>query len=149
MLSQQDCNRFWNKVEKDGPGGCWIWSSATNTFGYGKFELDYKMVSAHRIAYELAKGPIPKGKYICHTCDNRRCVNPEHLYPGTAFQNAQDRINRGHQSNGSKRRLTKTQVVELRLLASAGVPFENLCKRFDRELKTISCIVNGHSYPGF
>ena len=63
MLSQQDCNRFWNKVEKDGPGGCWIWSSATNTFGYGKFDIPargavdvlgafslsfYKLVSAKR-----------------------------------------------------------------------------------------------------
>ena len=92
--------RFWSKVNKDGEGGCWIWTSATNTDGYGKFELDYKMIAAHRLSFELFNGPIPRGKYICHRCNRRNCVNPDHLYAGTSSENCYDAVRRGrHKSN--------------------------------------------------
>ena len=138
--------RFWSKVNKNGDGGCWIWLGATNTFGYGKFELDYKMVSAHRLSFELFNGPIPKGKNICHTCDRRNCINPDHLYAGTQKQNMLDMLRGGRHSNGSKCRLTRPEVIEIRLSAATGIPFDILCERFNRDLVTISRIVNRHSY---
>ena len=75
---------------------CWEWTAATNNIGYGMFRFDnYKMRTAHRVSYELHKGPIPQGKVVCHTCDNPKCVNPDHLWVGTLKDNAQDMVNKG------------------------------------------------------
>lgn len=79
-------DRFWSKVEK-GPG-CWEWTSQLDSRGrYGHFRLDGKVVRAHRVAYELVKGPIPVGLQIDHLCRNPRCVNPDHLEAVTAQVN--------------------------------------------------------------
>ena len=138
--------RFWSKVNKNGEGGCWIWTSATNTDGYGKFELDYKMIAAHRLSFELFNGPIPRGKYICHRCNRRNCVNPDHIYAGTQRQNVDDMLRDDRHSNGAKRRLTGQEVAEIRSSAASGIPFKVLCEQFDRTFLTISRIVNGHAY---
>ncbi len=82
--------RFWSKVDKHGPGGCWIWT-AFLTRGYGHFTTttDGHQVTkkAHRIAYELLVGPIPDGLCIDHVCRTRSCCNPEHLRPVTWREN--------------------------------------------------------------
>lgn len=73
--------RFWEKVNRDTPSGCWEWLSVKAYFGYGKFHFDRKrkFVGAHRVAYELSKGPIPDGLVLDHLCRNPGCVNPDHL----------------------------------------------------------------------
>lgn len=78
--------RFWAKVDKQ-PVGCWVWVGASNGHGYGKFYLDGKVVGAHRVSYELARGPIPEGLVIDHLCRNRACVKPDHLEPVTTQVN--------------------------------------------------------------
>jgi hypothetical protein len=83
--------RFWNKVERT--GSCWTWKGPLMK-GYGAMFYK-KVVKAHRFSYEIHKGEIEKNKFICHTCDNPLCVNPEHLYAGTAKENTQDCIKRG------------------------------------------------------
>ena len=75
--------RFWSKVDKDGPGGCWLWTASQNGYGYGKFKAPHAFVASHRYAYELLVGPIPDGLQIDHLCRNRACVNPAHLEPVT------------------------------------------------------------------
>ena len=79
--------RFWRFVEKT--EACWLWRGATNGHGYGRFALDgcAKKVSAHRYAYELARGPIPPGRVLDHVCGVRLCVNPDHLEPVTQREN--------------------------------------------------------------
>lgn len=67
--------RFWEKVVVI-PGGCWEWVGTINWAGYGRFEFNYKMVSAHRFAYQTIVGKIPEGLQIDHLCRNRACVNP-------------------------------------------------------------------------
>lgn len=74
------------------PNGCWEWLSITGSSGYGNFKAFGKMVSAHRFAYELYKGPIPEGKEILHSCDNRICVNPDHLRIGSHTENMAETI---------------------------------------------------------
>ena len=73
--------RFWSKVKMGNPDDCWLWMGKIERNGYGRFWFDSHFVGAHRFAYELTHGPIPKGLTIDHKCRNRACVNPLHLEP--------------------------------------------------------------------
>lgn len=80
--------RFWNKATISDKASCWEWTSAHDgQGGYGRFWMDGTSRPAHRVAYELAVGPIPDGMQLDHLCRNRRCVNPSHLEPVTAREN--------------------------------------------------------------
>jgi hypothetical protein len=79
-------DRFWSKVDKS--GARWLWTAAINwPQGYGTIKVEGKMVGAHRVAYELAVGPIPDGLQLDHLCRVRQCVNPSHLEPVTQREN--------------------------------------------------------------
>ncbi len=86
-------DRFLSKV-KQVDSGCHEWTSTLNPLGYGKFYYKKCQTPAHRAAHDLFVGEIPKGRWVLHKCDNRKCVNPAHLYLGDALQNAKDRTER-------------------------------------------------------
>lgn len=90
--------RFLSYVEKK--ADCWVWVGASNKRGYGKFALDKNNIymAAHRAAYVLFNNVEPNTLMVCHSCDNPSCVNPDHLWLGTAKDNIQDSINKGRQS---------------------------------------------------
>lgn len=79
---------FWSKVRKS--SGCWIWTAALTEKGYGVFCINGRTDKAHRIAYRLMRGEIPKGKWVLHRCDVPACVNPKHLFIGTSDDNITD-----------------------------------------------------------
>lgn len=91
--------RFWEKVNVKGVNDCWEWNACQYKNGYGKFALTRSnAVYSHRLAYELTYGSIPNGLYVCHSCDNPRCCNPNHLFAGTQTDNMQDCKRKGRNS---------------------------------------------------
>lgn len=80
--------------------GCWNWTGQVGSSGYGQIKAFGKMVSCHRLSFELYKGPIQIGHEVCHSCDNPRCINPDHLFSGTHRQNMEDMVGKGRRIQG-------------------------------------------------
>lgn len=87
-------------VEKVTESGCWIWMGR-EWRGYGLLSVKSKNTRAHRISYEVHIGPIPDGMIVCHSCDVRSCINPDHLWIGTVKDNNNDALQKGRQRNGN------------------------------------------------
>lgn len=111
-MSKTTEQRFWEKVDKS--GDCWLWRSGTGSNGYGSFWFNRKICSAHRVAYELTYGEIPKELIVCHSCDCPLCVNPSHLWIGTVNDNIQDMVTKQRQRGPTK--LTGQSVITIRRL---------------------------------
>lgn len=90
---------MWEKVDKNGPNGCWVYSGASDRRGYGRPGTwkagSRKRIYAHRRSYELLVGPIPAGMLVLHRCDNPPCCNPAHLFLGTDLDNHLDKVAKG------------------------------------------------------
>lgn len=140
--------RFMDKVEKPLGVGCWIWTGARNTRGYGGIWVGKSNYRAHRVSYELFVGKIPAGLCVMHTCDTPSCVRPSHLRTGTDTDNVRDMdakgrrgITKGEAAFGAK--LTEAKVLEIRKrYAAGGVSHRNLGEAFGVHPSMIGLIVS-------
>lgn len=143
--------RFWEKVDRRGPDECWPWTAGMMPNGYGKFgEREGATTTAHRMAWLLARGPIPPGLVVCHRCDARSCCNPEHLWLGTPADNQGDmrakgrhryvlpRV-RGEQHGRSK--LRDVDVIDIRARVTWGYSVHEIASRYGVAPTTIYRIV--------
>jgi hypothetical protein len=156
-LGQTTEDRFWSKVDKSGGAdACWNWTASLTRKGYGQFSINSKPFTAHRISYQFAVGEIPNGLFVCHTCDNRRCCNPKHLFVGTHIDNMQDMVRKGRQAVNQKggsskfgeennqHKLTVNQVNYIRQrYAEGGIYQRELAVEMGVHVTTILRILNG------
>ena len=144
--------RFWSKVDKHrSDRGCWEWTDALGHYGYGAFSVEGMTYRAHRWSYERFVGPIPDGLFVCHRCDNRSCVNPDHLFVGSAAANNADMLAKGRNNNihgeaHPHTRLTNADVAEMRSLRSQGETTVALGLRFGVHSSTVSRICRGEQW---
>lgn len=85
--------RFWSKVNKS--DGCWEWKASFGFRDYGKFKIKSTYIAAHRVSYYITNGVFNESLLVCHTCDNPKCVRPDHLFLGTISDNVRDKMNKG------------------------------------------------------
>lgn len=138
--------RFWSKVNKGGPNGCWLWTGATTPRGYGKIFVEGALQYAHRYSYELATGEKPGGLVVCHRCDTPGCVNPAHLFVGSHADNSADMARKGRVRSGARHhstKLTDAQVADIRRRAEAGELQKDLAAEFGVSKQHLSDICLG------
>lgn len=149
-MEQDTRDRFWAKVRKLPGDTCWEWTACiARDVGYGLFWNGERLVSAHRFSYLMEHGSIPDGLYVCHHCDNRRCVRPEHLYAADQSRNLLDCVKRGRHnpkrgeaSNLAK--ITEDDVRDIRARYARGERQAAIGRDYGIKQPTVSGIVNHH-----
>lgn len=139
--------RFWEKVQKS--DGCWEWTAHRGYFGYGRIMVAKKAQPAHRISWELANGPIPKGLFVCHSCDNPPCVRPDHLFLGTQADNMRDMGNKGRQPHGENHRNAKfslENIREMKRLRIQGMAIRAIARQFNTNRIYVRDILSGKAW---
>lgn len=160
-LKRKFCSKF-----EVSDSGCWFWQGTKNSCGYGYFYLGKghvgggKGTGAHRASYYLFKGPIPEGKFVLHTCDNRNCVNPAHLFLGTQLDNMRDCVEKRRNCRGErmsrfvkgkavsgenhyKTRLKSSDIDKIMLLRNTGLTYKQIATFVPAAPSAICQIYNG------
>lgn len=155
-------DRFWSQVDKNGPiipyigTPCWIWIGTNSSTGYGEFGANKDHYSAHRFSYQLHYGEIPNGFLVCHKCDNRPCIRPDHLFAGTQSDNIKDMYKKGRQNKNPKPRnpecvprgerhhktqLTTEKVIYIRELHESGMSQREIARQLKIHHATVGHVV--------
>jgi hypothetical protein len=157
-----DVKKFWKRFQGLSENDCWEFNGARCTAGYGQVWIYPKVVYAHRVAWILTHGAIPKGMFVCHKCDNPPCCNPKHLFLGTHKDNMEDSKNKGRNNHGPimygvshpLSKLTEEDVSDIRRLYVRGIPgkrsetsINGLAASYGVASSLIHRIVKGVSWP--
>lgn len=141
--------RFWAKALVG--DGCWDWAGSLMPNGYGQMSVIPwpKKEYAHRIAFTLTNGLVPEGMDVCHSCDNRRCVRPSHLWLGTRADNLQDMVRKGRSTMGarnSQAKLRTKDVLAILAASAAGESKHQLAASFGVAPGHITQILSGRRW---
>jgi hypothetical protein len=158
---------FWATFSPEPNTGCWIWTGTVDGDGYGRVRWANARKVAHRLAHELSRGPIPDGRFVCHSCDNGHlgCGNPDHLWLGTAKQNIHDALRKGRMAVGDRsprrrhpgsyqkkgdplRKLTAEQVREIRASSGSGERQASVAARYGVHPSAIYRVRHRRGYAG-
>lgn len=158
---------FWRRVDRRSPDECWLWIGYVRKDGYGQVTHAHRRSGAHRWAYELGHGEIPKGLSVCHSCDVPLCCNPAHLFVGTTLDNQRDSSMKGRSRFGDRNpmrnpiarakvaqhgerngmaKLTRHQASEIRRLVARGQKQREVARVFGVSQATVSLIASGRSW---
>jgi len=140
--------RFEAKCCPEPNSGCWLWDGSTKKDGYGQFGIggSGKTRSAHRVSYELYKGPIPNGYFVCHKCDNPACVNPDHLFVGTPGENTADRDAKGRTALGEKNGKSKLTEQQVKLIRESNLSERKIAAMLGFHRGTINAVRRGKTW---
>ena len=133
--------RFWSKVEKT--DGCWGWQGQRNHKGYGEISINNRWFKAHRYSWALHFGEIPAGRQVCHTCDNRACVRPDHLFVGTNSDNQRDAAKKGRAPSS---KISAQDVRSIRGLLDLRVRMSEIAFRFGVSVAAVQRIKSRKAY---
>ena len=138
--------RFNRKIEMVPECGCWIWTGASNSLGYGVVQIHHKKIKAHRYSWEINYGPIPAGMEVCHFCDTPACVNPHHLFLGKHKDNMADMVMKKRSAKGEKHSQAKLTEVDVLKIRSDNRPDSIIAKDYDVKREMISNIQRRSSW---
>jgi|ERR1051326_4475122 hypothetical protein len=146
---------FW-KSYTVAENGCWIWNKRLSARGYGRVKMAGagKTTHAHRVAFILTKGEIPNGMRACHKCDNPPCINPDHIFLGTAWDNTQDMLRKGRhwvhcgESHGMSK-LTAESVKRARIAYATNHSLalvKQLANKFNVHVRVLQKAIKGDTW---
>jgi hypothetical protein len=154
-MTMDDIARFHSKYAKSDEGGsCWNWTGTIVGRGHGQFYFGGKRHLAHRVSLKLSGADVPDGMMVCHKCNNPKCVNPSHLYVGTALDNARDSIRAGtfyfphpgHREKHHSAKLTGEKAQLIRKLKAGGSRSRDIAVEFGVSRELVDRVCRGASW---
>lgn len=138
--------RFLDRISPEPNSGCWLWSGAVDSYEYGQLWTGQRLELVHRLAYAHYVGPIPPGHVVCHKCDNRACVNPEHLFTGSQVENIRDCVRKRRHIHGVKHPRAKLTENSVRDILASSETHAALARLYKVQPATIFQIRSGKSW---
>lgn len=148
--------RFWEKVKKTSDNSCWEWQAYRHPAGYGRFKTYFgTQVNAHRFSWEITYGEIPSGMFVCHKCDNRPCIRPDHLFLGTQKDNVRDalkknrmmmHLNAARGSDNLNAKLFEADIPVIIALNVSGESMQSIATKYNISPSSISKIISGKAW---
>jgi hypothetical protein len=129
-----------------GPEGCWLWMGALTHDGYGHLHLQGRYPRAHRLAFAMANGVIPPDTHVLHRCDNRRCVNPGHLFAGSHLDNMRDMAAKGRRPRGEGNGQAKLTADKVKAIRAASGSQREIAAAFGVCEATVNRIKHGRTW---
>lgn len=152
QYTTKDIARFYSKI-RIMPNGCHEWTGVCSGDGYAQISIGDTLMLVHRVAWEIAHNLPPKTlqrwQFVCHRCDNRLCVNPDHLFLGTPKDNTQDAVRKQRIASGEKQgsaKLTDDDIREIRSLAQSGMSSGAIAKLFPVCSSTVRWVIRRGSW---